>query len=123
MATTTTRPLETVECPACGQPHQSDAPDAGCAACGAPLYMATVALYYRACARPADGSPDRPYTLRVADRGIPERDAYKIRGAIGAYFGEAAAWAATVTTRDGSEWRACVPNLGPGSTCYVVEWR
>ena len=69
-----------------------------------------------------NGGPDAPYRLRV-ERGIPSNDEARIHGAVFSYFGYAASRDSSVTSRDGETYRVCVPNLGPGSTCYVVEWR
>lgn len=67
-----------------------------------------------------NGGPDAPYRLRV-QRCDVHHEAH-IRGAVGAYFGHAAERGCTVTSRDGQTYRVAVPNLGPGSTCYRVEW-
>ena len=69
-----------------------------------------------------DGSPDRPYRLRV-ERGRPALDVSRIRGAVSSFFGRAASRYTSITSRDGETYRASVTNLGPGSTCYVIEWR
>lgn len=68
----------------------------------------------------ADGSPDRPYTLRV-QRADAHHEA-RIQGAVFGYFGYVASRDCSVTSTDSESYRVVVPNLSGGSTCYRVEW-